>query len=214
MRNSWARAWLAAIILLIAASAIAQGQHSRLLEVEEPVMEWLLDDTDTSGWERAATLGAPWLLVSGTILLTVIALFLEWRVGVAVVVTTLFGWLLSSVVQDIVDRPAPTDDGGLGSFPSTTIVQTGVFWGLVVLMIWWVGAPKLVWQIVLELAIVATLLVSVDLILSGEHWPSDAIGSALVIAVSLITAAIVFEALPPKLPWMKPAPVQETATAV
>jgi membrane-associated phospholipid phosphatase len=92
-------------------------------------------------------------------------------------------------------------------------VQTGVFWGLVVLMLWWVGAPKLVWQIVLELAIVATLLVSVDLILSGEHWPSDAVGSALVISVSLITAAIVFEALPPRLPRLKQPAVQETVTA-
>ena len=214
MRNSWARAWLAAIILLVAAGAIAQGQHARLLEVEEPVMEWLLDDTDASGWERAATLGAPWLIITGTILLTVIAVFLEWRVGITVVVATLFGWLLSSVVQNIVERPSPTASAAVESFPSTTIVQTGVFWGLVVLMIWWVGAPKLVWQIVLELAIVATLLVSVDLILSGEHWPSDAVGSALVIAVALITAAIVFEALPPRLRWVKPAVGQETTTAL
>jgi membrane-associated phospholipid phosphatase len=213
MRNSWARAWLAAIILLVAASAIAQGQHARLLKVEEPVMDWLLDDTDASGWERAATLGAPWLIITGTVLLTLIALFLEWRVGIAVVVATLFGWLLSSVVQNIVERPTPTAGGTFESFPSTTIVQTGVFWGLVVLMLWWVGAPKLVWQIVLELAIVATLLVSVDLILSGEHWPSDAVGSALVISVSLITAAIVFEALPPRLPRLKQPAVQETVTA-
>jgi membrane-associated phospholipid phosphatase len=214
MRNSWARAWLAAIILLVAASAIAQGQHARLLEVEEPVMEWLLDDTDASGWERAATLGAPWLIIAGTILLAVVAMFLQWRVGIAVVVASLLGWVLSSVVQNIVERPTPTAGAAVESFPSTTIVQTGVFWGLVVLMLWWVGAPKLVWQIVLELAIVATLLVSVDLILSGEHWPSDAVGSALVIAVSLITAAIVFEALPPRLPWVKAAVGQETATAL
>ena len=214
MRNSWARAWLAAIILLVAASAIAQGQHARLLEVEEPVMEWLLDDTDASGWERAATLGAPWLIIAGTILLAVVAMFLQWRVGIAVVVASLFGWGLSSVVQNIVERPTPSASGTLESFPSTTIVQTGVFWGLVVLMVWWVGAPKLIWQIVLELAIVATLLVSVDLILSGEHWPSDAVGSALVISVSLITAAIVFEALPPRFPRLKQPVVQETASAV
>ena len=214
MRNSWARAWLAAIILLVAASAIAQGQHARLLEVEEPVMEWLLDDTDASGWERAATLGAPWLIIAGTILLAVVAMFLQWRVGIAVVVASLFGWGLSSVVQNIVERPTPSASGTLESFPSTTIVQTGVFWGLVVLMVWWVGAPKLIWQIVLELAIVATLLVSVDLILSGEHWPSDAVGSALVISVSLITAAIVFEALPPRFPRLKQPAVQETASAV
>ena len=214
MRNSWARAWLAAIILLVAASAIAQGQHARLLEVEEPVMEWLLDDTDASGWERAATLGAPWLIIAGTILLAVVAMFLQWRVGIAVVVASLFGWGLSSVVQNIVERPTPSASGTLESFPSTTIVQTGVFWGLVVLMVWWVGAAKLIWQIVLELAIVATLLVSVDLILSGEHWPSDAVGSALVISVSLITAAIVFEALPPRFPRLKQPVVQETASAV
>ena len=213
MRNTWARAWLAATVLLIAASAIARGRHSTLLEVEEPVMDWLLDGTDTSGWERAATLSSPWLIIPGTILLVLGAVFVERKVAAAIVATSIFAPLLTSFVADIVERPAPEPSFAY-SFPSAEIVQTGVFWGLVVLVMWWIGAPRLVWQIALELAIVITLLVSINLVVSGENWPSDVVGSAIVIAVALIPAAIVFEAFAPRVPWLeKSAPVEHSVPA-
>ena len=213
MRNTWARAWLAAIVLLVAAGAIARSRHSMLLEVEEPVMDWLLDGTDTSGWERASALSSPWLIIAGTIFLALVALFLEWKVSLAIVFTSIFATVLASVVEGIVDRPAP-ESGVAGSFPSTEIVQTGVFWGLVVLAMWWIGAPRLVWQIGLEVAIVIVLLVSINLVVSGENWPSDAVGSALVMAVALILAAIVFEAFAPRVPWLKKRePVEHSVAA-
>ena len=169
-----------------------------LLKVEEPVMDWLLDGTDTSIWDRASIFSATWLLIAGTVLLAAVGFFLEIRAGIAVVVTSIFGFVLTNILSNMVGRVAPKDGLEIGSFPSSTVVYAGVFWGLVVLMFWWVGAPKLVWQIILELAIVITLLVSIRLIVNGEIWPSDAVGSAIVIAVSLITAAVVLEANPPR----------------
>jgi membrane-associated phospholipid phosphatase len=204
MRNSWARAWLAAGVLLVAAAAIARRQHDLLLKVEEPVMDWLLDGTDTSIWDRAEVFGASWLVIGGTILLAVVALFLEKRVALAILITSGLGYALSNFVSDVVSRPAPRDELEAGTFPSTTVVQAGVFWGLVVLVFWWVGAPRLVWQILVELAIILTMVVSIRLIVSGQIWPSDAVGSAIAIAITLITAAIVLEAYPPKLPTRKP----------
>lgn len=202
MRNTWARAWLAAVALLVAASAIARGRHSTLLEVEEPVMDWLLEGTDTSGWERASTLSSLWIIIPGTIFLAVGALFVERKVSAAIIFSSLFATGLASVVQGIVERPTP--ETGLDiSFPSIELVQTGVFWGLVVLAMWWIGAPRLVWQIALEIAIVITLLVSINLVVSGENWPSDVVGSAIVMAVALILAAIVFEAFAPRVPWFE-----------
>lgn len=194
MRNSWARAWLAATLLLFAASAMAKNRHDTLLRVEEPVMEWLLDGTDTTGWERVAFLGSPWLILPGTILLVIVSGIFDRRVGASVIITSALGSIIAIVTRNIVDRAGPLDDAATGSFPSLEVAQTGTFWGLVVLTAWWLGAPKLVWQVMLELSIVATILVSINLIVSGQHWPSDAIGSIIVVAVALIFASICFEA--------------------
>ncbi len=214
MRDTWARAWLAATALLVAASAIAKGRHDTLLRVEEPVMDWLLDGTDTSGWDRTAIFGSTWLVVGGTLLLAIGAFFLERRVAIAIIITSGLATALAMFVRGVVERPTPLGDATAGSFPSLELVQTGVFWGLIVLGLWWVGAPKLVWQIGLEVAIVITLLVAIRLIVTGEIWPSDAVGSAIVVAVSLILSAIVFEAFPPRLPWLEGSATKNTtATA-
>ncbi len=200
MRNSWIRAWIAAVGLLIAAAVVVRNRTSMLLKVEEPVMEWLLDGTDTSIWDGAAIFSRNWVLLLGTVILAVVGFVLDRRVGIAVVITSVFARILTSLVGGLVGRVAPTEGIDAGSFPSSEVVNAGVFWGLVVMMLWWVGAPRLVWQIVLEVAIVITLIVSVRLIVSGEVWPSDALGSTIVIALSLITAAVVLEANPPQLP--------------
>ena len=200
MRTSWARAWIAAVGLLAAASAIARTRNSVLLSVEKPVMDWLLDGTDTTIWDRTAVFSADWLLIGGTIMIALIGFLLEIRVGIAVVVTSLFTLVLTQLVSSIVGRTSPQGETGTWSFPDPTIAHTGVFWGLVVLLLWWVGTPKLIWQIVLELAVVMTLLVSIRLIVAAQIWPSDAAGSAIIIAVALITTAIVLEANPPQLP--------------
>lgn len=201
MRNSWARAWLAATVLLVAASAIARGRHSMLLRVEEPVVDWLVDGTEISGWERAAAFGSPTLIVVGTVLLAIATFVFERRAAVAIVITSVFALVLTSFVKGVVNRPSPAGGGTAdGSFPSVEIVQTGVFWGLVVLVCWWAGAPKLIWQVMLELAVFGTVLVTIHLVLSGQIWPSDAIGSAIIVVVSLIMAATVLEAKPPHLP--------------
>lgn len=203
MRNTWARAWIAACVLLLAASVIARGRHDTLLEVEEPVMDWILDGTNTSGWERASALASSWLVIPGTILLALVAFFLDRRVALMIVVSSAFATILANVVGNVVDRTPPSEELAGSSFPSLDLVQAGVFWGLIVLTIWWIGAPRLVWQIALELAIVVVLLVAIGQIVSGQIWPSDAVGSMLVVAISLIMAAVVFESFAPRLSWMK-----------
>lgn len=201
MRNTWARAWLAASALLVAASALARSRHDTLLRVEEPVMEWLLDGTDTSGWDRVSFVSAPWLLIIGTIVLTIVAAVFDRKVAVAVVFTSLVATGLAMIVRNIVERPSPTGALDPGSFPNLELVQTGVFLGLVVLTFWWLGAPRLLWQIAIEVAVVIELAVAIRLTVAGEIWPSDAVGSAIVIVVSLIMAAVVFESFAPRLPW-------------
>lgn len=210
MRNSWIRAWIATAGLLAAAAVLVRDQSSLFLRVEEPVMTWLLDGTDTSIWDRAEFFSNSTLLVGGTILLVIIGFVLSIRVGLALIVTSILGYMLSIFVRGFASRPGPIQENIDPTFANTEIVQTGVFWGLVVMMLWWVGAPKLVWQVVLEISIVITLVVSIRLIVAGEIWPSDAVGSAIVVALSLVTAAAVLEANPAKLPTRN----RETETMV
>lgn len=200
MRNTWTRAWLATFIVLVGAAAIARSRHDMLIRVEEPVMDWLLDGTDTSGWARADVLGDPWLVYPGIVILAFIAFWFSRTVAVTLVLTMLFGVVTAMVTKNIVGRPRPEVFEGVtsSSFPSVFVVQAGIFWGLVTLMVWWFRTPRLIWQIVLELTIVAVLLTALGRIIAGYHWPSDAVGSAIVVALSLISAAIVLEDHPPK----------------
>jgi len=200
VRNTWTRAWLATFIVLVGAAAIARSRHGMLIKVEEPVMDWLLDGTDTSGWARADVLGDPWLVYPGIVVLAFIAFWFSRAVAVTIVLTMLFGVVTAMVTKNIVGRPRPEVFDGVtsSSFPSVFVVQAGIFWGLVTLMVWWFRTPRLIWQIVLELTIVAVLLTALGRIIAGYHWPSDAVGSAIVVALSLISAAIVLEDHPPK----------------
>ena len=205
MRSTWIRAWISAAGLIIAAAVVARNRVEWLLAVEEPVIDWVLDGTDTSRWDPAAIISSPALLIIGTIAMVVVGIIFEWRIALAVVITTLLGTILTLLLSGIVQRVPPRQDVEVGSFPSLAVVQTGVFWGLIVLMLWWLKLPRLLWEIVIEIGVVLTLIVSVRLILNGEIWPSDAIGSVLVIGLSLITAAIVFEANPAQAPWDRKA---------
>ncbi len=200
MRNTWTRAWLAPFIVLVGAAAIARSRHATLITVEEPVMDWLLDGTDTSGWARADVLGDPWLVYPGVVVLALIAFWFSRAVAATIVLTMLFGVVTALVTKNIVGRPRPQvlDDVTSSSFPSVFVVQAGIFWELVTLMVWWFRTPRLIWQIVLELSIVAVILTALGRIIAGYHWPSDAIGSAIVVALALISAAIVLEDHPPK----------------
>ncbi|NNC81867.1 MAG: hypothetical protein HKN94_17125 [Acidimicrobiales bacterium] len=194
MTTSWTRAWLAALVLLVAAGAIAAAQHDMLLEVEEPVMEWLLDDADTSGWDRAEGLLSSTLVWGGTILLAVVGAYFNRWVGATAIAVLILGRIIATITQNVVERAAPV--GAESGFPHIELVQSTIFFGLVVLFAWWFGAPKLVWHILLEIAIFATLLSSVRLIIRGQIWPSDVIGAMLVASLSLIIAAAILEAQP------------------
>ena len=203
MRSSWIRAWLAAVAVLVGAAALVRDRVDWLLAVEEPVLDWLLDGTDTSRWDVVQVVSNPTILVVGTIAMVLIGLFFDWRISAAVVITSVIGTVTTQVVQGLIGRTSPNGELGVGSFPSLEVVQTGVFWGLIVLMCWWLKLPKLVWQILVEVGIVLTIAVAVRQILNGDIWPSDAVGSAIVIVLSLITAALVFETNPVEFPWKR-----------
>lgn len=205
MRSTWIRAWLATVALIVGAAAIARDRVDWLLTVEEPVLGWLLDGTDTSRWEAAQVISSPLVLIGGTLILVAIAVFLDWRVAIAIVVTSIIGTLATQLLQGVVGRMPPNPQLGGQSFPSLAVTQTGVFWGQIVLMAWWLRFPRLVMQLLTELGVVLTAVVAIRQILSSEIWPSDAIGSALVIGLSLITAALVVESRPVEFRWRRQA---------
>jgi membrane-associated phospholipid phosphatase len=200
MRNSWARAWIATFAVLLAIGALARRNNSVLLEVEEPVMDWLLDGTDTSGWKTAEIFGNPWLVYPGTLILAAITYRFSRTVAITIVATMVGGVALSLITKAIVDRPRPLDDldASGSSFPSTHVVQAGIFFGLLTLVLWWFRTPRLLVQIVFELSIVAVLLTAIARVAGGYHWPSDVLGAAVVVALSLISAAVILELRAPE----------------
>lgn len=210
MTNSWTRAWLATVGAIILAVVVTRTREVWLLNVERPVMDWVLDGTDTSIFERAEILSDWRIIIPGTIFLAVVGFFLEKRVAFAVIATTVFSYALAGLIGALVGRVSPTGEL-TGTFPNFEVVRTAVFWGLGVLMTWWVGAPRLVWHIVSEIAVVMILLVAIMNVVGGGIWPSDAIGAALVAALSLITAAIVLEANPAKIPARKARRIRPAA---
>ncbi len=193
MTNSWTRAWLAALASIVLAVVITTSREEWLLRVEGPVMDWLLDGTDTSIWDRSEILSSWLVILPGTLLLAAIVVRKEWRVSGAIVATTLLAYALTGVISSFVGRIGPTAET-TGTFPSFAVVRSAVFFGLIVLTAWWVGAPKLVWHVLLELATVLTLIVSIREVINGEIWPSDALGAGLIALLTLISAAILFEA--------------------
>ncbi len=213
MRNNWTRAWLTALSALVLFVIVAHSRELWLLNVEQPVVDFVLDGTDTSIWEQASVLSSLSLIVPGTIVLALVALFLEKRIALVVIVSSIFAYALAGMIGSLVARVSPSSET-TGTFPSIEVVQSSVFFGLVVLMFWWVGAPKLLWHIVLELSVVLTLLVSIRGITAGDFWPSDALGGVLVAGLTLITTAIAFEANPAKIPVRKPRKARSAAKSV
>ena len=202
MGNSWTRAWLAALGSIVLAVVVTRSREEWLLNVEQPVVTWLLDGTETSAWDAASILSAWLVILPGTALLIAIGFWLDRNVALSIITTTLFAYALTGLIGTLVGRVGPAGET-TSTFPSFEVVRAGVFWGLVVLMFWWVGAPKLFWHIVLEIALVLMLVVSIRGVVSGDFWPSDAVGAALVVTFALITAAIVFEGNPAKIPSRK-----------
>lgn len=200
MRNSWTRAWLAALASIVLAVVVSTSREEWLLRVEKPVMDWLLDGPEATVWD-AATIVSSWsVIIVGTLLLAAVAARKNFRVSIAIVATTLMAYALAGVLSSIVGRVGPLGET-TGTFPSFEVARAAVFFGLVVLTAWWIGAPKLLWHVLLELATVLSLIVSIRLIAAGDIWPSDAISAGLVAALSLISAAVLFES--------NPAPVKQ-----
>lgn len=211
MRNSWTRAWLATLLVLVGSSALVRSRHTTIIKAEDLVMDWILEGTDVSGWGRLDVLGSLGLIIPATVILAVVMMLFNRVAGLTLLLTLFFGIVLGRLVKNFVGRPRPTIIDGVetSSFPSQLVVQAGVFWGLVALAAWWFGAPRLLWQIVVEACVVLVLLIAVGRVVQGYSWPSDMVGSALVAALALVSGAIILEDQPrgsPKLPWSRSTP--------
>lgn len=207
MRNTWTRAWLATLLLLVGSGALVRARHDTIIEAEDLVMDWVLEGTDVGGWSRLDVLGSLGLVIPVTVVLGVAMLLFNRVAGVTVLLTLFFGIVLGRLVKNFVGRPRPTVIEGVetSSFPSQLVVQAGLFWGLVALAVWWFGAPRLLWQIVVEACLVIVLLTAIGRVVQGYSWPTDIVGSALVAGLALISAAIILEDQPRGPPVWRPS---------
>ncbi len=199
MRNTWTRTWLSVLVLLAGASFVVRSQHGRIIEAEDLVVDWVLEDSDVSGWSRLDMIGSLGLIIPVVVVIAVAMFFFDRAAGIAVALTLFFGAVLGWLVRDIVGRPRPTtiDDVDTTSFPNMPTLYAILGVGIVALAVWWFGAPRLVWQIVVEASVVLVLLVAISQVVQGYAWPSDMVGSTLVAGLALISGAIVIESRTP-----------------
>ncbi|MGI9605284.1 MAG: phosphatase PAP2 family protein [Acidimicrobiales bacterium] len=197
MANSWTRAWLATLAVMIGAAALVRNRHDTITDVEDQVLDWLLDGTDTGFWDRFEWLGASWFVWTVAIVGAVLLLLFDRLLAAVLPLTVVGAEIAARLVRGAVERPRPEDSTALtSSYPSIEVVHAGVALGLIALVLWWFGLPRLLWQVVVEITVVLMLAVAIDQIADAQHWPSDTIGSAIVVAFALVSAAIVLERRP------------------
>jgi membrane-associated phospholipid phosphatase len=188
------RIWLAAVaaFVVMAAFAVAYDRFPGDLEASR---RWIaVDPPVLSGAMRFVTdVGKPW--PAGIIGLSVAAALLAVRrpLEAGLTLATFPARGVGEIVKRIVARPRPDealvrvlDDGSTGfSFPSGHTLTAVLFYGLV----WWIAGRLVPWGPVRWLVrawcafiIVTTLASRVYL---GAHWPSDAVGGALLGAILL-----------------------------
>ncbi len=142
-------------------------------------------------------LGFDWKAIVAISLISLYLLFVGLRLEAVVGIIGSTGiWLLDTIVKTIIARPRPSPDlvhvitelhGP--SFTSGHVTSFVVFYGFQWFLAYTLLKPSWKRTLLLALLGVLILLVGLSRIYSGEHWPSDVIGSYLL--GSLWLAAII-----------------------
>lgn len=139
------------------------------------------------------------------------------RLAVFVVVTTLGGGIVDTLVKMAVDRPRPVVDHPIvtafgKSFPSGHAMSSLVTYGAITLLV--VPAVSRRWRAPLVVgAVLVVLAVGLSRLLLGVHFLSDVVGGYLLGAAWLAAATAVFEAWRHDLGPQDPVEEDELATS-
>jgi undecaprenyl-diphosphatase len=165
---------------------------------DERVAEWI-QDIDAPGvatlFDASNWLGDPWPSRAIVAVLAVAFVFRVAPLAAALVVTTLAARGLNELLQELIDRPRPSEDLirvtehiDAGSFPSGHTVGTTFLFGV----LFFLAGGLVPWRPARWAAQAGCLLVILAAgparVYVGAHWPSDVIGGYLLAALLLALA--------------------------
>lgn len=189
---------LATVLTLAVLAAVDGG--SALLTVDEPIMEWIVENrTDdwTTFFERVSRLGDNLVVFSIGLVLAV----LTWQrcrtLAVALVFAAAIRPGLEFIVKDLIGRDRP-DIAPLGEFlgpahPSGHPLAAVSVWGLVPPIVALFGASRRVWWATTGLVSVTVVAVAASRVYKGAHWPTDVFASIVWGALFLLVVELAYD---------------------
>lgn len=161
------------------------------------VAEALRSPALTRGWQVVEAVTQPvWFHTAGVVGAVVVLRRGRRREAVAALASTAGAALVSPAVKALVGRPRPALDAGLttaggGSFPSGHALAsaTVVLYVLVLLLPPAASRARRVGRVAFAVAVL--LVVGVDRVWLGAHWPSDVVAGWLLAGAVVATAAAV-----------------------
>lgn len=185
---------VATLIALVATllGILAAVAHRELLWWDVPVRDLVVSNADEGLgrlFRRSSVFGSRWLIAALSLPMIAIA----WRRcrQLAVVLGAAFAVALGLelVLKVAVDRPRPEGANGFGSsFPSGHVLAAVAFWGLLAPWTYIVVRRRWAWAAAVVGAGVAIVLVGLNRVTVGAHWPSDVVGSLLAGGMLLLGA--------------------------
>ena len=150
-----------------------------LQAISLPGFDWLMRAVSLLGFDWKA------ILAISLITLYLFSIGLRWEAVVGVIGSTGI-WVLDNLVKVVVDRPRPSPDlvhvitqlNG-PSFTSGHVTSFVVFYGFQWFLAYTLLKPSWKRTLLLALLGILILLAGLSRIYSGEHWPSDVLGSYL-----------------------------------
>lgn len=177
------------VVAACALSIAAANAHHWLLRIDQPVSERVRDAAWLDALRPVNDLGSE---VQGIALAVIIGVLLwPWcRVfALAFPGAVLAGSAINVTLKWIVDRPRPPEPVAgvaLASFPSGHALHAVIMFGLLPPALYVLTRSRAVFWASTVVGAVVVVIVGIERIHLGAHWPSDVLASAMVGAVVLL----------------------------
>jgi len=178
------------LVAAVVLGLLAGFAHEWLLNVDEPISDWIRSPgNDSDLWRAVSLLGSEWLTLTvlGGLAVPLWKICKPVAIGLPVVVVV--AAVTNIVLKLIIDRPRPESSivgTALASFPSGHVIQSVILLGLLPPVLWLLTGKRSVFRIAMAGFVIGVPWVAASRVALGAHWPSDVVGSLFVGAALLL----------------------------
>ena len=180
-----------AVVFLLLGMLARVADHD-LLAWDTPVREAILElDPEwlASLVRGASRFGSRWLIAALSIPMVAVAWPRCRQLALVLAAALPAGLVLELFLKAVVDRPRPLLGAGFGSsFPSGHVLAAVAFWGLIPPWVYLVTRRRWAWAASAGFAGLVLVVVGLNRVYVGAHWPSDVVAGYLGGAVFLLAA--------------------------